>query len=242
MWTPLGENVLRVDDAEGHSLPVEVLSRGTREQLFLSLRLALAACYARRGAPLPLVLDDVLVNFDAERAKAAASVLRDFAAAGPPAAGLHLPRAHRRSSSSRSRVPVSDLPDRAEGGAGTLVFEEPLKEKPKRTRSKPPTSRKPAKPKPPEPEEDLPDDEEEDFAEEDFAEEDREEEEDSSDDADLWEEEDSSASDEEDDAEEEEDDNLADDEEEDEEALWKEEDETVPLTRPASRSKRSRKR
>ena len=51
VWTPLGEHVLRVDDAEGHSLPVEVLSRGTREQLFLSLRLALASSYARRGRP-----------------------------------------------------------------------------------------------------------------------------------------------------------------------------------------------
>jgi uncharacterized protein YhaN len=61
---------------------VEVLSRGAREQLFLSLRLSLAAYFARRGAPLPLILDDVLVNFDAERAKAAAQVLRDFAAAG----------------------------------------------------------------------------------------------------------------------------------------------------------------
>ena len=82
VWTPLGQHALRVDDAEGHALPVEALSRGTREQLFLSLRLALASSYARRGAPLPLVLDDVLVNFDADRAKAAAAVLRDFAAAG----------------------------------------------------------------------------------------------------------------------------------------------------------------
>ena len=82
VWTPLGEHSLRVDDAEGRSLQVESLSRGTREQLFLSLRLALASCYARRGAQLPLVLDDVLVNFDADRAKAAVAVLRDFAAAG----------------------------------------------------------------------------------------------------------------------------------------------------------------
>jgi len=82
VWTPLGEQTLRVDDAEGRSLPVEALSRGTREQLFLSLRLALASSYARRGADLPLVLDDVLVNFDAERARAAAAVLRDYAAAG----------------------------------------------------------------------------------------------------------------------------------------------------------------
>jgi uncharacterized protein YhaN len=82
VWTPLGENALRVDDADGRSLPVENLSRGTREQLFLSLRMALAAGYARRGAALPLVLDDILVNFDADRAGAAAAVLRDFAAAG----------------------------------------------------------------------------------------------------------------------------------------------------------------
>lgn len=82
VWTPLGERTLRVDDGEGNSLPVEVLSRGTREQLFLSLRLALVAAYARRGIELPLVLDDVLVNFDARRAKAAALVLRDFAADG----------------------------------------------------------------------------------------------------------------------------------------------------------------
>jgi len=82
VWTPLGEQVLYVDDFDGHSHSVEMLSRGTREQLFLSLRLALVALYARRGVELPLVLDDVLVNFDARRAKAAVAVLRDFAAAG----------------------------------------------------------------------------------------------------------------------------------------------------------------
>ena len=82
VWTPLGEETLRVDDSNGHSLPIEVLSRGTREQLFLSLRLALVGLYSRRGASMPLVLDDVLVNFDMDRARAAAGVLRDFAAAG----------------------------------------------------------------------------------------------------------------------------------------------------------------
>lgn len=82
VWTPLGEDILYVDDARGNALSAEMLSRGTREQLFLSLRLALAASYAERGATLPLVLDDVLVNFDVGRARAAAEVLRDFAAAG----------------------------------------------------------------------------------------------------------------------------------------------------------------
>jgi hypothetical protein len=82
VWTPLGEPELRVDEADGKSLSVEVLSAGTREQLFLSLRLALVKLYAERGVKLPLVLDDVLVNFDNIRAKAAAAVLRDFAKQG----------------------------------------------------------------------------------------------------------------------------------------------------------------
>jgi uncharacterized protein YhaN len=82
VWTPVEEDALYLENAQGESLPILVLSRGTREQLFLCLRLALVAHYARRGKCLPLVLDDVLVNFDDSRAKAAARVLRDFAKQG----------------------------------------------------------------------------------------------------------------------------------------------------------------
>ncbi|MFN6140325.1 MAG: ATP-binding protein [Planctomycetota bacterium] len=82
VWTPLGKNALRIDNDKGQSLPLEVLSRGTREAVFIALRLSLAAAYSRRGATLPLVLDDVLVNFDTIRATSAAKVLRDFAALG----------------------------------------------------------------------------------------------------------------------------------------------------------------
>ena len=56
IWTPLGTNKLKID-GEGKSLPLEVLSRGTREAVFIALRLSLAAAYARRGVMLPLVLD-----------------------------------------------------------------------------------------------------------------------------------------------------------------------------------------
>jgi uncharacterized protein YhaN len=79
IWTPLEDRTLRVDDAEGKPIRIDVLSRGTREAIFLSLRLALVNSFARRGAKLPLVLDDVLVNFDTGRVKAAAALLRDFA-------------------------------------------------------------------------------------------------------------------------------------------------------------------
>ena len=73
--------IVRVDDAEGRRYRSRREPRDAGTALS-SLRLALASSYARRGSPLPLVLDDVLVNFDAERAKAAAAVLRDFAAEG----------------------------------------------------------------------------------------------------------------------------------------------------------------
>ncbi len=82
LWTPLGDKALRVDDRQGNSLRLEVLSTGTREAIFLSLRLALIAGYSRRGAKLPIILDDVLVNLDLARMKAAAHVLREFAMNG----------------------------------------------------------------------------------------------------------------------------------------------------------------
>jgi len=82
VWTPLANDVLLVENAAGESLSVDVLSRGTREQLFLSVRLALVANFARRGVRLPMVLDDVLVNFDVVRAQRAAEVLCEFAAGG----------------------------------------------------------------------------------------------------------------------------------------------------------------
>jgi len=82
VWTPWEEETLHVDNRRGESLSFSVLSRGTREQLFLSLRLALAAWFARRNVQLPLVLDDLLVNFDGARADAAVELFRDFAAEG----------------------------------------------------------------------------------------------------------------------------------------------------------------
>jgi len=82
VWTPLADDILLVENAAGESLPIDVLSRGTREQLFLSVRLALIANFASRGIKLPMVLDDVLVNFDAVRTQRAAQVLCDFAAGG----------------------------------------------------------------------------------------------------------------------------------------------------------------
>jgi uncharacterized protein YhaN len=71
IWTPLGQRSLCVDDIDGNTLMVGNLSSGTREQLFLAIRLALIEHFSNAGVELPVVLDDVLVNFDHERTVAA---------------------------------------------------------------------------------------------------------------------------------------------------------------------------
>ncbi|MBU1275994.1 MAG: AAA family ATPase [Proteobacteria bacterium] len=55
------------------------LSRGTRDQLYLCLRLALAQEITAQGEPLPLILDDPLVNFDAQRLGASLGMLCQLA-------------------------------------------------------------------------------------------------------------------------------------------------------------------
>ena len=82
IWTPLGEDTLYVDTDEGRTLDVAHLSRGTREQLFIAIRLALAVSFEKHGIHLPLILDDVLVNFDNRRAACAAKMLHEYAEAG----------------------------------------------------------------------------------------------------------------------------------------------------------------
>ena len=71
--------VLMIEDVDGVEWLPERLSRGTREQVFLALRLALVADLERAGIRLPLIMDDALVNFDDERARYAAQTLVGFA-------------------------------------------------------------------------------------------------------------------------------------------------------------------
>lgn len=79
VWTPLGEQHLCVDDESGEAFRVEQLSNGTREQLFLAIRLALVNRFVGEGIELPMVLDDVVVNFDQLRTEAAVDTLMEFA-------------------------------------------------------------------------------------------------------------------------------------------------------------------
>ena len=81
--TSIHEARLEVHDAENKPWNPDRLSRGTREQVFLSLRLALVRDLERHGVHLPVIIDDALVNFDDSRALAAARVLVEFVADQP---------------------------------------------------------------------------------------------------------------------------------------------------------------
>lgn len=61
----------------GKHILVSGMSEGTRDQLFLSLRLASLERHVSRNEPMPFVVDDILVNFDDRRASAALHVLEE---------------------------------------------------------------------------------------------------------------------------------------------------------------------
>jgi uncharacterized protein YhaN len=67
-----------VEGETGKGLELDQLSRGTRFQLYLALKLASLEEYLRAAPPLPLVLDDVLVEWDDERSRVALKVLAEF--------------------------------------------------------------------------------------------------------------------------------------------------------------------
>ena len=64
---------------DGKQLEAPALSDGTLDQLYLALRVASLERLVESRGPLPLLLDDVLVHFDDQRAAAALSVLGDLA-------------------------------------------------------------------------------------------------------------------------------------------------------------------
>ncbi|MEZ4374858.1 MAG: hypothetical protein R3B07_28855, partial [Polyangiaceae bacterium] len=63
---------------EHERVRVDDLSDGARDQLFLALRIASIERYVEAGTVLPVVLDDILVHFDEERARAALEALSEL--------------------------------------------------------------------------------------------------------------------------------------------------------------------
>ena len=61
-------------------VPVTGMSQGTRDQLFLSLRLAAIEQHIEGRGPFPVIVDDLLVQFDDDRAVATLEVLSELSA------------------------------------------------------------------------------------------------------------------------------------------------------------------
>lgn len=86
----LEDSSLRVLPPHGEPVSPEVLSRGTQEQLYLALRLAHIRNHAAQAAALPVIMDDVLVNFDPDRALRTAQTFGDLASSQEGSPGHQL--------------------------------------------------------------------------------------------------------------------------------------------------------
>lgn len=64
-----------VRDQQGHAWQPDKLSTGTREQLYLAIRLAFITHFNEQHEPLPVIMDDCFVNFDDTRARIALKTL-----------------------------------------------------------------------------------------------------------------------------------------------------------------------
>jgi len=70
---------LRVIQSDGKGFDAQYLSKGTAEQLYLCVRLAYAMTFAERAVAMPLIFDDVLVNFDPKRCQQMAQAIATVA-------------------------------------------------------------------------------------------------------------------------------------------------------------------
>lgn len=71
--------LLRMRDDGRTVVEVSAMSEGTRDQLFLALRLAAVEQSVASGICLPFLADDLFVNFDDERSQAGFRVLAELA-------------------------------------------------------------------------------------------------------------------------------------------------------------------
>jgi uncharacterized protein YhaN len=62
--------------ADGKPVGISGLSDGTRDQLYLALRLAALEMHLEQAMPLPFIADDLFINYDDIRSKAGFEALK----------------------------------------------------------------------------------------------------------------------------------------------------------------------
>ncbi|MEJ2025031.1 MAG: hypothetical protein P8Y00_08460, partial [Deltaproteobacteria bacterium] len=73
-----GKSILIGVRRDGAWVRVEGMSSGTRDQLYLALRLATLESRLASGNPMPFIVDDILINFDDGRAAATLKALAEL--------------------------------------------------------------------------------------------------------------------------------------------------------------------
>ncbi|MBW1803224.1 MAG: DNA repair protein Rad50, partial [Deltaproteobacteria bacterium] len=75
---PFGEKRVEVVMKDRRRKEIAALSRGTAEQLYLSLRFGFIETFANKSEALPVIMDEILVNFDPIRAREAAEAMMEL--------------------------------------------------------------------------------------------------------------------------------------------------------------------
>lgn len=76
---PLGGEAIAVVTEKGDVMYTPQLSRGTAEQLYLALRVGLIESFGEQGPHLPVLMDDIVVNYDVDRVRGAAAAIAELA-------------------------------------------------------------------------------------------------------------------------------------------------------------------
>ena len=79
LMIPLGKDTIEAVAADGTRKKLEELSRGTAEQVYLAVRFGYIEHRASEHEHMPVIMDDILVNFDAGRATLAAEMILGLA-------------------------------------------------------------------------------------------------------------------------------------------------------------------
>ena len=115
-----GTQIVLAQRRNGELLEINQLSDGTRDQLYLALRIAgIHQHLDTMSEPLPVVLDDLLVNFDDRRAAAAVQVLAELGERTQVILFTHHPRDARVASETlrAAQWAVVELDERKPGAA-----------------------------------------------------------------------------------------------------------------------------
>lgn len=79
IYSPVGSSDIFVEDNDGRQKETFQLSKGTVEQLYLALRFGFIKEIGKHSETLPIIFDDILVNFDPFRSRTAGDAIKQLA-------------------------------------------------------------------------------------------------------------------------------------------------------------------